>query len=452
NADKPHPCLTPTAMWDVEGVVATGRGVDVAKPNGEGGYKVLPEDVAFKIKKGDVLLVNFHMINTTEKTLDSCFKLGLHGIPDAQVKHEAGTLFTYNTNITVPPMGQSTARMACPVRGDVTLVTSQSHMHARGDGYWANLLDKAPSDPTAKVVTELYRGTEWDDPPIKVFPQPLSLKSGQWIDYECHYTNREPRSVSQGYASTDEMCMFLGIYWPKDRAFETCRHPEDKDADGATASIFYGHGTKSGAEFLQCLGALPEQKYTGAFDDPARFATQSCYTQTCAKASPGLQPYLTCLGRNVESCTEQCTDAQASFQAACALGECKEEFGTDGSNGTCATSVGAEAVKACTKPAQIAAFTKTCATGLCAAACATPTDPACAACIGTFDGVPTNTACMNVMVGACAQDQGKKLATACVETCFTGCITKSATSCTTGCLNEQACKTEVTTVATATCN
>jgi hypothetical protein len=436
-------------------VFGTGRPVTRAtldaNGNPESGVKVLPNDVAVKISKGDVILLNFHMINATEKPIDSCLKMNLHGIPAAQVKYEAGLLFAYNTMITVPPMGESTARMACPVTKDVTLATANSHMHARGDRYLANLLDKSPVDTTAKVVTELYKGTAWDDPRARVFEVPLQLKAGQYIDYECHYTNNEPRSVAQGFASTDEMCMFTGVYWPMDLNFENCSRDTTKGG-GATAGIVYGHGTKSGADFLQCLWSPGERVYTGAFDDPKRYETLSCYTATCAKASPGLSPYLACLGGNSAQCTKDCTDAQASFQAACSFGECKEEYGTDGTNGTCAATVGQAAVTACTKPAQINAFTTTCASGACAAACADDKAPACAACIGTFDGMPGNTSCMNTLIGACAKDQGAKLASACVSDCFKGCISKEIRSCSVNCLNSVACKSEYQTLSTATCN
>lgn len=455
DATKPHPCPTPQQVWDARGVFGTGRPVTRAtidaSGNPEPGVKVLPSDVAVKISKGDVLLLNFHMINATEKPIDSCLKMNLHGIPAAQAKHEAGLLFAYNAFITVPPMGESTARMACPVDKDYTLASANSHMHARGDGYIANLLDKAPTDPTAAVVKELYKGTAWDDPRATVFDVPVQLKAGQYIDFQCHYTNKEPRSVSQGFASTDEMCMFTGMYWPMDLDFENCRKPKSATR-GASAGITYGYGSKTGAEFLQCFWSTPERVFTGAFDDPKRYDTLSCFTQTCPKASPGTNPYLSCLAQYGDQCTMDCTDAQASFQAACARGTCKEEFGSDGTDGTCATSVGQDAVAACTKPSQLSAFAASCTAGQCATACTDPTSTACTTCIGMFDGSPTNPSCINVLVGACAQDQGKKLATACVSECFTGCITREISACSGSCLNSVACKNEYQTLATATCN
>jgi hypothetical protein len=123
-SDQPHPCLTPAALWDVEGVIAAGRSVE--HPEFAAGVEkgVLPDDVAFRVEAGEVLLVNFHMINTTNSDIDSCFKINLHGIPDAQVQQEAGTLFFYNPAVAVPANGSTTARMACEIAQDITVINA----------------------------------------------------------------------------------------------------------------------------------------------------------------------------------------------------------------------------------------------------------------------------------------------------------------------------------------
>jgi Copper type II ascorbate-dependent monooxygenase, C-terminal domain len=457
DATKPHPCATPSQLWSVQGVVAGGRNVEVAESGDDptrSGKGVLPSNVAYKLKKGEVILVNFHMINVTEEPIDACYKVNLHGIPEAEVEHEAGTLFFYNAFITVPAEGTATARLACPITKDITLRTAVSHMHSRGDGYYANLMDKSPADPTASVVQELYSGTEWEDPVAEIFKPALKLTAGQWIDYECHYTNPEDRDVAQGFAGTDEMCMFVGAYWPRDFAMETCANGSGKT--NGSAGIVYGSGDGTGAEFLGCWWNSPRVT-SGTGDDPKRLQSLECVTSTCPEASPGIRPYLTCLSDNAAGCQKQCTDAQASFQAVCALTPgagttgCAEEYGTNGSDGTCAAGATSAAVAACTMDGQLNAYQEECQATLCASQCAIGA-PECAACLGTFTGDPGNTSCMNILVGSCVKDQATKIATKCNTDCFTPCITAKVTGCTVDCLNEEKCEAQYLTLATATCD
>lgn len=466
DGSKMHHCQTPTALWKSTGVIVGGRGVD-GNASGAISGVALPSDVAIKIKKGDVLLINLHMINTSDQPIDACYKANLNSIPASQVKHEAGTIFWYNPFITVPANGASTARMACPITQDISLQTAVSHAHKRMDDYSAKLLSGDPEATGTTTVKTLYTNKDWENPITKVFDPPLALTKGQWIDYQCHYTNPENRDVAQGFQTTDEMCMFVGAYWPKNAELEYCgRSLTAAGEDGRS----YGDGTKTGADFLGCFWASKQHFVGGGPTDSAdRYASDSCITQTCPEASGPLRPYMRCLTDNSASCTATCKDAQASFQAVCAItpaatGGCLEKYGTNGSDGTCAAGAGAQAVAKCSTAAQQTALTAECQTTICAGAStgnctADPTGAACTACIGTFTatnppaaGGGTNSSCLNSLTFACVADQGKKIATDCVTQCFTDCITKKVTNCVVSeCLNGTSCKAEYDAVAAATC-
>jgi hypothetical protein len=432
----------------------------------------LPADVAVKVPAGTVVMVDVHMLNATAEPVQACYKVNLHGIPDSAVKHEASTIAWYNVDINVPAKGTAKAHAACPVQQDITLLANVSHMHSRGDGYVANLLNKAPSAGGTKVE-ELYTGTDWEHPERKVWTGGKKLTKGQWIDWECHYTNPENRNVAQGQNTTNEMCMFIGVYWPKTVEMDSC-NTTAVVADGnwriavRGAGETLGTGTKTGAEILSCFWASPRdfgsntsRGLTGEVD---RYATQKCITEGCPAATEKWDAYLGCLQTPGSTCQSSCVDAQASFQAVCAItpaavGGCSEKFGTTGANGTCAADAGPKAVTACNQTAQQSALTKECKSTLCAAGCtADPTAAACTGCIGTFTptnpptaGGGTNDTCLNQLSFACVADQGKKIGTACNTACFTDCITKKVTTCTVDCLNTQQCAASYGALAAATC-
>jgi hypothetical protein len=477
-----HTCSTPSALWQVGSVIAGGRHVSQAatQPDNVLPKGAIPSNVAFKLKAGDYVLVNFHMLNSSDQTMNACYKVNLNGVPDSQVTTEAGMIFWYNNDIAVPASSTQTARMACPITQDISLASAVSHAHMRLANYGASLLTDDPENGGTKVQ-DLYTGTNWDSPPTKIFPQPIAISKGHWIDYHCDYQNGEARNVAQGLQTTDEMCMFIGAYWPRDSNLERCA------TDGSTSAVYgnagyagrlYGTGTKSGADFLSCFWStpLPDAKVPGSLGGPsssdARYAHYSCTAQTCTKASGPIAPYVKCVIDNKDTCQSQCTTLQSSFQAICASTPattsagpdggtveakdgCKAEYGTDGSDGTCAASAQNAAIAACTTPAQTAELSKQCAATLCASACAADAGSdggTCAACVGQFTGSTTDPTCLNQLTLACVADQTKSGASACVTQCFTDCITTRATSCTLDCINATACKAQYDAIATATCN
>jgi hypothetical protein len=310
---KVHTCETPSALWKAGETIAGGRPVS-QKISDSLDQGVLPEDVAFKLVKGEYVLTNFHMLNATKKPLTACYKANLHGIPAERVKREAGSIFWYNPFITVAGRSQSTARMACQIPENITLATSVSHAHKRLASYTASLLTGDPAKGGSEV-RRLYEGSAWDTPPVNIFSPPLELSKGQWIDYQCHFSNPEDRNVAQGFHTTDEMCMFIGAYWPKLENFDFCGNFADSQA-----ARVYGAGTRNGADVLKCFQGLTKEHAAFSGGGPAssadRFATLSCVTQACPEASAPIGPFLS-------ACQPDKLDSPECVQAATALSAAK---------------------------------------------------------------------------------------------------------------------------------
>lgn len=115
---------------------------------------------------------------------------------------------------------------------------------------------------------------------MDVYSPPLALKQGQWIDWSCDYVNPEARNVAQGVQTTDEMCMFIGTYWPRSLQMDFCGPQFAFSAAGHPIS----HGTKNGADYKACLGSHTFFDMFAASSD-TRYAVQSCVTELCPKVS-----------------------------------------------------------------------------------------------------------------------------------------------------------------------
>jgi hypothetical protein len=281
----------PTYNWSVDQPVGGAQKAD-APPSFDG----LPSDTALVLPGGSVLMMNTHYLNASAKPLLTDARVNFYTIPREQVKREAGLLFFYNPFIHIPAGGRAAARMACPIRKDITLVTAESHMHRRGVDYVAYL-----TDAEGNRLDELYRTKEWEEVVLRRFePAPgKELKAGQWIDYQCGYDNPEDRTVIQGLSTRDEMCMFLGAYYPREAQTEFCALDEEGKARFLGAR-FIGTGTTDGASTADCLTQAMSAADGG--DEPLF----RCVVSSCPKVSQEMSDSTRCLFESGQRCESSC--------------------------------------------------------------------------------------------------------------------------------------------------
>ena len=284
----------PPAAWDVDRYVGGSQSADA--PNVLG---TLPDDVALHIPAGSVLMMDLHVLNTTAAALPVTVQMNLDTIPASQATQEAGVYFFYNPFIAIPPASSAHARMSCPVTSAVTLTTQQTHMHKWGLGGTANL-----ETGTGAMVQQLYTSNTWSDPPVTEWSTPaMTLQAGQQIDYACNYQNDGTTTIIQGLsAATNEMCVLVGAYYPRDQKFETCGTTgQYKDQD--TAATFIGTGTATCAATLQCLQSAESASSAAPF--------YTCMVDSCPGAAKQLTDFIHCVfsapsGSNVTSvCSSQ---------------------------------------------------------------------------------------------------------------------------------------------------
>lgn len=301
----------PTAHWEVTGVAGGSQIADGAPIIND-----LPAGTAIVIPPGTVLLMNTHYLNSTGKEMETDARINLHTIPAAEVTTEAGILFWYNPNIYIPAQQSASAREVCPIRKDIQLVNAQSHMHRRGVGYVARLLDASDAP-----LSELYRTTEWEEVEMDTFEPPMALTAGQKVDFQCDYQNTTDHTIFQGLSTKDEMCMFLGLYYPKDRQTELCGlNAEWKGAFwGAT---WIGQGAADGATTAACLGAAKDRSEDGGE------SFFKCVFDSCPTINTQLSAAVRCLGtQGLGACGPQCSTDAASCKA-CIQTQCAESVST----------------------------------------------------------------------------------------------------------------------------
>ena len=136
--------------------------------------------------------------------------------------------------------------------------------------------------------------------PVKRFEPGKALQKGTALEYRCDYDNPEPRTVIQGPRTSDEMCMLIGSYYPRDPQMEGCAEP-----------TFFGDGDKSCGQTLLCA--------TSAKGDEEFFG---CITATCPAVARQMSEALKCaFSRGAGACQDTCskdpTQCNACVQKAC---------------------------------------------------------------------------------------------------------------------------------------
>jgi hypothetical protein len=294
-----------TGDWEVLGAAGGAQTSD-----GPSAVDGLPADTAFKMDGGSLLLVNAHYLNASDKPLDAEIYINLHTVPAAQVTQEAGIFFMYNPFIYVGAQSAATAREVCPLAKSVTLVNAQSHMHARGTRYLANLLDS-----NGIVLQEVYTTRNWEGVVSKTMAPPLQIAAGQMIDFRCDYMNKESRTISQGLTTRDEMCMFVGLYYPKDTKTELCSMTDDAKGRYLGAN-WIGSGAATGVETMNCL-----QTATGAAAADGDF--DACMVNACPAISGPTSDAARCLAtRGLGMCATECGGDDMAACRTCVGAKC----------------------------------------------------------------------------------------------------------------------------------
>jgi len=217
--------------------------------NGDGDSALMfPEGVGMQVHANAVLLMNAHYVNATDEAVEPEVAINLYTRKAESIRQRGDILFLYNPLIKAAANADSRARWRCPVNSDITIVNMQSHMHRRGIGYAAMVTGQAP----------FYENGEWENVPVKQFPDGLEVKAGSTLDYYCDYRNQEARDVYQGPRTTDEMCMLIASFYPADPQTANCL-----DTDDRIAGEWVGNGTATCAETLTCIQAASQSGAKG---------------------------------------------------------------------------------------------------------------------------------------------------------------------------------------------
>jgi hypothetical protein len=150
-------------------------------------------------------------------------------------------------------------------------------MHRRGVAFRSHLEPVDGGEPIP-----LHESSSWAAPTPDGYWPPLALSAGDVIEFGCDYQNDLARDVVEGgSADVDEMCIFIGGYWPRMSAdAEACALP-------GSGPVLAGESTCE--EVVDCMVAAGVGNEVGG---------QRCIADTCAPSADALSQFVVCVERN----------------------------------------------------------------------------------------------------------------------------------------------------------
>ncbi len=202
-----HTVLTIGSKQREDGIVPCGAGTNydaMIFGSGVGTNELhLPDGIAVKLNAGDQLLLNLHIFNFTDNSLDGQSGTDVIEVAEADVAEVAEAVMASKFQLFIPS-GPSTQTGTCTANSAFTIHTVSPHMHMLGTHM--------------KVVAERAAGDVvlMDDPynfDLQVINKidPVEMAPGDKVRFECTYNNTTGGLVTFGDSSLQEMCI-VGMF------------------------------------------------------------------------------------------------------------------------------------------------------------------------------------------------------------------------------------------------
>jgi hypothetical protein len=171
------------------------------------GEFAMPEGVAYPITGGTQLILQMHLYNAGDDTLDPTVSIALEGVDEAMVTQKAQLVAAGSLNIDLPPNQQTLVTGTCTLAADVQVFGILPHMHFNGTDFKA-YIDNAGTQ-TVLFDDKFYGETQ---PFQRLDPTPMT--KGSSLNIECDYFNATSSKVVYGQSAEQEMCYGYTYYYP----------------------------------------------------------------------------------------------------------------------------------------------------------------------------------------------------------------------------------------------
>jgi hypothetical protein len=178
---------------------------------GPSGGKVaaLPDGVAYRLKKGQGVMLNLHFINTSDQPIDGNVYMDLK-LADADPNRLVAALFiNFDAAFSLPPNAATDSTQDCVAKSDVNLIMMSDHMHEWGTHASTQVI-RADTGAVEMLRDDPAWSADMANAPTFsrwTTDSPYVLHTGDTIRTNCSWNNTTTDTLS----FPREMCVSVGF-------------------------------------------------------------------------------------------------------------------------------------------------------------------------------------------------------------------------------------------------
>jgi hypothetical protein len=171
----------------------------------------LDDGVAVVLHKGDQLLINLHLFNTSDHEIEGTSGTVVKTMAADQIVHEAQSILAGPVSLNIPAHSKGVVQSGnCTMTQDQTLIglVAHAHMHA------THFKVTAHSSIAGDVV---IHDDDYSFDAQFVYPiDAVQMKQGDKVEIACTYDNDSDKVINFGDSSLAEMCFAGLMRYPPD--------------------------------------------------------------------------------------------------------------------------------------------------------------------------------------------------------------------------------------------
>jgi hypothetical protein len=163
-----------------------------------------PADAGHKLAKGSQLVVQMHLINSTDTVRAGALTIQMRRSQVANPR-PVNPFLLGTTAIDLPPRARTAVTGTCSMWQGVKLIGGFPHMHSRGRSL------RIEVGPSENALTEVYRRDPFHYAEQRIDSFELVLSPGDMTRVTCTFENAQDQKINFGETSDGEMCFFFGF-------------------------------------------------------------------------------------------------------------------------------------------------------------------------------------------------------------------------------------------------
>lgn len=192
------PCFTATTYGE-EIIPVTGS----QQPYREESF---PTDVGRVFQGGQLLVFDYHYLNTTTEPLQARAAVNFHTVDASEVKRVAQDFGMFNLSINTLPGATSSFTKSCTFSQDVMVHKLTRHTHQWGTDFEVTQVG-GDADGEHVFTSNHYEDVD------HLFDEPVLMKAGTGYEFTCTFKNTTDKPLTFGVKATDEMCILFGTWF-----------------------------------------------------------------------------------------------------------------------------------------------------------------------------------------------------------------------------------------------